>query len=108
MRSHIFHLQSDTCTISIPELDITSTENRESDLHAREDFSVDVLKEVLGADVYVPSDKNGNNDNIKDAGVRSCGNFTTIEGLLEEILKLIEKKKIVAGICVKNVLHKLS
>ena len=89
----VFYLQSETCCISIPELTSTSLIDHRNEVPVKQEPSLTILSEVFGSDISTSlGSKIKNNDNSTDENY-SCGKFTTIAGILIEVLEQIEKIK---------------
>ena len=98
------YFQSNTCTISIPELIINSTENYISNTRSKKNRSLDILNDAFPRTSSIPFDKNSNTGNIDSDKDRIGGNLTNIEGIMDDIEKHIKKiKNIKAGKLTKHI-----
>ena len=87
-----FLLQADTCTILIPELKNYSSENYAYDPYVKNDLNSIVLDDVFRSNV-ISKDNSKSQENLFEEIKRPSGNFTTVEGIMQEALENVKTLK---------------
>ena len=89
---HYFLFQSDTCTIFIPELKSYSNENYPYDPYVKNDLNSIILDDIFRFnDISVYNIKS--QENLFDESKRPSGNFTTVEGIMQQALENVKTLK---------------